>query len=185
MKRRLIYASIALLAVVSVSLAQMTKKTAPAKTAPTGKTHLMILPDAIKWGPIPANVMEGAPPAEFAKEPPLQCAILAGDPTKPGSPYIIRIKTPDGARIAPHWHPGDENITVIQGTFLLATGKKFDQAGLHAMPVGSYALMPKRTAHFASSKGDSIVQVNGIGPFKIVWVNPAATPPAKSSKSGN
>ncbi len=185
MKRRLIYASMALLAVVSVSLAQTAKKKALAKTAPAGKTHVMILPDAIQWGPIPASVMEGTPPAEFAKEPPPQYAALAGDPTKPGAPYIIRIKLADGARNAPHWHPGDENITVIQGTLLLATGEKFDPAALQAMPVGSYALMPKRTAHFASGKGDAIVQVNGIGPFKIVWVNPAAPPAAKSSKPGN
>ncbi len=180
MNKRLAYACAALLLLVSVSLAQTAKKTAPAKAALAGKSHVMILPDAIKWGPIPASLMEGAPPAEFAKEPPPQCAILAGEPSKLGSPYIIRIKTSDGARIAPHWHPGDENITVLQGTFLLATGEKFDTGALHALPAGSYALVPRRTAHFGSAKGDTIVQVNGLGPFKIIWLNPSAAPPAKS-----
>ena len=173
--------------VVSLSFAQTgaEKKKAAPKTAPAGNTHAMIYPDAIKWGPFPASLVEGAPPAEFANDSPAQCAILAGDPTKPGSNYIMRIKMSDCARVAPHWHPGDENITVLQGTLLLGVGQKFDKAALHELPAGSYALMPKRTAHFGSGKGETIVQVNGVGPFKVVWLNPAAAPPAKPAKSGN
>jgi hypothetical protein len=37
------------------------------------------------------------------------------------------------------------------------------------MPAGSYMVMLKGMHHFAVAQGD-VVQVNGMGPFKIHWV---------------
>jgi quercetin dioxygenase-like cupin family protein len=54
-------------------------------------------------------------------------AILAGDPDKVGSLFVFRIKQPDGSKIPPHWHPVDENVTLISGTFLYGVGEKFDE----------------------------------------------------------
>ena len=132
--------------------------------------HIAVTPDAIKWGPAPPALPPGA-----------QAAILAGDPRKSG-PYVIRTKFPDGYRVPPHWHPTDENVTVIKGTFMIGTGEKFDTAKMEALPSGSYMKMPKTMRHFAMAKGETIVQVHGMGPFEINYVNAADDPRKKSDK---
>jgi len=50
-------------------------------------------PDTIHWGPAPPVVQKEA-----------QFAVLEGDPTASSGDYTIRLKMPDGFRIAPHWH---------------------------------------------------------------------------------
>ena len=98
--------------------------------------------------------------------------VVSGDPTKPGAPFVIRIYNLDNMVVPPHWHPEDEHITVVKGTWLVAAGDVFDRAALREMNVGDYAMMPKQMRHFAWSKGDTVVQVHGIGPFKIHFVDP-------------
>lgn len=41
--------------------------------------------------------------------------IVSGDPTKPGAQYVIRMYNDAGFIVLPHWHPEDENITVVKG----------------------------------------------------------------------
>jgi len=45
------------------------------------------------------------------------------------------------------------------------------------MNVGNFVTMPKEMRHFAMSKGETIVQVHGAGPFKVNWVNPSEVQP--------
>jgi anti-sigma factor ChrR (cupin superfamily) len=122
-------------------------------------------PDAVKWSPL---------------APGMQISVLAGDPSKPG-PYTLRLKFSDATHVAPHWHPEDESVTVIQGTFLAGMGEKYDTASLHEFPTGSFILMPKEMRHFAAARGETIVQLHGNGPFVINYVNPADDP-SKSNK---
>jgi hypothetical protein len=68
-------------------------------------------PDTIPWGPAPPVVR---PEAQFA--------VLEGDPTASTGDYTIRLKMPDGFRIAPHFHPLRENVTVISWTFKVGMG---------------------------------------------------------------
>jgi len=94
--------------------------------------------------------------------------VVSGDPSKPGAPFVLRIAN-RANQIAPvHWHPEDENITVVKGTWCLGSGDKFDRNALREMNVGDYALMPKKMRHFAWSKTDTVIQVHGIGPFKVI-----------------
>jgi quercetin dioxygenase-like cupin family protein len=123
--------------------------------------------DTLKWGPPPADWVQGSPPPEFSGPRKSQWAVVSGDPSKPGAPFVIRVKSPDGERVPPHWHPQDENLTVLQGTFFLGSGEKFDQSAGHELKAGAYGFMPKKMWHFGWSKGETIVQVHGIGPFKI------------------
>jgi quercetin dioxygenase-like cupin family protein len=76
-----------------------------------------------------------------------QFAKLVGDPSKPGEPYVFRVKLPDGYSVRPHWHPMDENVTVIQGVFTLGFGTRIDSANMRNLPAGSYALLPKEVRH--------------------------------------
>jgi hypothetical protein len=129
------------------------------------KDHVMVPPDKIKWGPAPPALPKGA-----------QMAVLAGEPSKKGMPFVIRAKLPDGYKVAPHFHPGTENVTVLKGTFLIGRGDKFDLDKMEAMPAGSFMLMPKDMRHFAMAKGETLIQVHGIGPFDITYVNPTDDP---------
>ena len=108
-------------------------------------------------------------------------AVMAGDPAKAGEMFILRIKVPGGYHVAPHTHPGDEHLTVIKGTFMLGMGEKFDDKALKSLPAGSHAEVAKEMAHFAATKGETIVEVSGIGPFVIKYVNPNDDPSAKKT----
>jgi hypothetical protein len=122
--------------------------------------HVVVRPETIKWGPAPASLPAGA-----------QLAVLAGAPGKKGAPFVIRAKFPDGYKVPPHWHPTDENVTVIQGTLMVGKGDKFSADASQALPAGSFARMPRDMRHFAWTKGETIIQVHGIGPFAITYVN--------------
>jgi anti-sigma factor ChrR (cupin superfamily) len=100
-------------------------------------------------------------------------ASVSGDSEVEGAPFVVRLRCVDGAKIPAHWHPTDENVTVLKGTFLVGMGETFDEAKLQTMNVGNFATMPKEMRHFGACKGETIVQVHGAGPFKVNWVNPA------------
>lgn len=133
--------------------------------------HIMLTPDAIKWQPLPRDWADGPPPLGLAQVATsvTEVAIIQGDPTKEGSRFVIRIRSSFGTKIPPHWHEIDENFTVLSGTFCIGMGDKFDENACKDMPAGSYFVMPKGMHHFAVAKGD-VVQIHGVGPFKIYWV---------------
>ena len=131
------------------------------------KGHVLVRPDDLKWGPGPPGLPAGA-----------KVAVLAGDPGKDG-PYVLRAKLPDGYKVPPHWHPTDENVTVIKGTLMVGKGEKFSAGASEALPAGSFARMPTGMRHFAWTKGDTILQVHGVGPFEIIYVNAADDPRKK------
>ena len=129
--------------------------------------HIVARPETIQWGPAPPGLPAGA-----------TAAILLGDPGK-AVPYVIRAKMPDGYKVPPHWHPTDENVTVIQGTLMVGKGEAFNASASEPLPTGSYMRMPKEMRHFAWAKGETIIQVHGIGPFEINYVNPKDDPRKK------
>ena len=102
-------------------------------------------------------------------------ALVSGDPTKP-VPFVLRAQLPAGYKIAPHWHPTDEHVTVISGTVALGMGEKFDEAALKDTPTGGYFVAPAEMRHFFMSKTASTIQVHGVGPFAVNYVNPADDP---------
>lgn len=134
--------------------------------------HVMLGPQDIKWQPAPPVLPSGA-----------EIAVLDGDPSKAGRSFVIRLKFPDRYRIAPHWHPTDENIAVIQGTFRLGMGDTSAETAMHALSAGSFAKMPREVRHFAMTRGETIIQIHGSGPFAINYVNPSDDPSRKTSTS--
>ena len=128
--------------------------------AQSGAGPTIVKPMALKWDPF---------------TPGIELAVLSGDPTKAG-PYTIRLRLADGTKIAPHWHPEDENVTVMHGGFSAGMGDKFDDAALQELPAGSYVLMPKNMHHFAKATGQTVLQLHGQGPFVINYVNPEDDP---------
>lgn len=118
----------------------------------------------IKWVEGPASLPKRA-----------QIAVLEGDPTKEG-PFVFRIKVPDGYRIPPHTHPKTERVTVISGTFNIGMGDKFDETKTKAMPAGTYGYWETGMKHFVWIKGETVVQLHGMGPWSIKYVNPDDDP---------
>jgi quercetin dioxygenase-like cupin family protein len=127
----------------------------------------------------PVQVKWGAPPPAF--RPGARFALMSGDPGTAG-PFTVRLKLPAGYRISPHWHPTDENVTVISGTFSLGMGDKFDRASTTTLTAGGYALLPAEMRHFAWTKGGATVQVHGTGPFVLNYVNAADDPREAAGK---
>lgn len=147
--------------------AQTGSKAAKHVAAPA--THVLLTPDAIKWGPAPPVLPAGA-----------QVAVLDGNPFAPGF-FTLRLKFPDGYKVPAHTHPTDENIVVVQGTFRAGMADAYNEAGLHDFPAGSFIKMPRQMAHFATAKGETIVQIYGKGPFVVSYVNPNDDPTKKTS----
>jgi quercetin dioxygenase-like cupin family protein len=101
--------------------------------------------------------------------------VLEGDP-KAAGPFTIRVLMPDRYRVLPHFHPATEHVTVLKGTFKVGRGEKFDASALKRLPAGSFAATPPGVRHFAETEGETIVQLHGVGPWGIEYVNPADDP---------
>jgi quercetin dioxygenase-like cupin family protein len=86
---------------------------------------------------------------------------------------------PAGYKINPHYHPTDENVTVLSGTFQIGMGDKFDESTMRALPAGGFVLLPAAMHHYAMAKTAAVVQVHGMGPFQLTYVNPADDPQKK------
>jgi quercetin dioxygenase-like cupin family protein len=121
----------------------------------------------LKWGPAPAIFPAGA-----------KLAVLQGDPGK-AEPVTVRLDFPNGYVLPPHFHPTDEAVTVIQGTFQVGMGDKVDKSKLMAIPVGGFVVAGAGQHHYAVVKGRTIVQVNLMGPFALTYVNPSDDPTKK------
>jgi len=125
-------------------------------------------PDAVPYGPAPSSVPAGA-----------QLAVLEGNPGAMTGDYTVRLKMPDGYRIAPHWHPNRENVTVITGTFKVGMGDRFDESKMGDFPAGSFAYLDPDMHHYAMASGEVVVQIHGTSPFQINYVNPDDDPSRK------
>jgi anti-sigma factor ChrR (cupin superfamily) len=143
------------LAVVAAGVHSQEKKSG-------AEAHKIVHFGDLKWTPI----MKGC-----------DLAPVSGDPGAEGAPFVLRIRCADGIKVPAHWHPTDENLTVLKGTFLVAMGETYDETKLQPMNVGNFTTVPKEMRHFALCKGETIVQVHGAGPFKVNWVNPSEVPP--------
>jgi quercetin dioxygenase-like cupin family protein len=120
---------------------------------PPAAAPIVVVPGAENYTAAPSPFPNG-----------VMIAVLSGNPSEAGRPYTIRIKLPDGARVPVHTHGDTENVTVIQGTFLVAIGDTFDASKLKALPAGAYVSIPPNLAHYAMAKGPTIVDVSGLGP---------------------
>ena len=125
-------------------------------------------PDQVKWGPAPPFIPSGA-----------QLAVLEGNPMADSGDYTIRLKMPDGYKIAPHTHPTRENVTVISGTLKVGMGDKFDAGKMMSFGAGSFAYLDPSVHHYAAASGATIIQIHGQAPVKFNYINPADDPSMK------
>ncbi|HEX6827904.1 MAG TPA: cupin domain-containing protein [Burkholderiales bacterium] len=129
--------------------------------------HVMLGPDDVTWGAGPPSLPRGA-----------MLAVIEGKPSEPG-PFTMRLKFPAGFKVAPHSHPAIEHLTVLSGVIHFGMGDTFDAGKLMPMRAGSFIVMPVGTSHFVEAKEEAVVQVHGIGPWGVKYVNPADDPSKK------
>jgi quercetin dioxygenase-like cupin family protein len=123
-----------------------------------------VLPGEVAWSPAPASLPPGA-----------QAAVLYGDPTKNGA-FVLRLKFPPGYRVSPHIHPEPEIVTVISGTLLLGLGEIADPGKARPLPAGSFFVLRPGTAHFAFVEQETVLQLNGTGPWAVEYLDPRDDP---------
>ncbi len=163
MRRRLMVSAIALLGttlLLSFAIGQEHADSAHAK-------HLLVLPDKLEWKDGPAGLPPGA-----------KMAHLEGDMSK-AEPFTFRAKLPAGYKIPPHWHPAIEHVTVLSGKLGMGAGDMFDESKGTQLPAGGFGVMPAEMHHFAWAVEDTELQVHGVGPWGITYVNPADDPRKK------
>ena len=119
----------------------------------------------LKWGAAPPALPAGA-----------QASILSGDPGKAGL-FTMRLKFPANYAVAPHWHPSDEIVTVIDGQLSLGMGDTLDRVKAAKLSQGGYAVAPAKMHHYAFPGADgATVQLTANGPFQVTYVNPKDDP---------
>ena len=150
-----------------VAVASVNDASPRAQSAPAGAHHVTLRSADIQWKPL---------------RPGAEIAVVSGDPAKAGAPFVMRMRYQGVVRVPPHWHPTDEHITVLSGTFVVGMGERVDETAGTELAAGGYAWVPAKMPHYAWSKGDTVVQVHGIGPFAINYVNPADDPNKSSGK---
>lgn len=95
----------------------------------------------------------------------MQVAVLHGDPAGKGD-YTLRLKFPAGYTFPAHYHPNAEHLTVLSGTFLLSMGEK-EGGTLREYQPGDFLYIPPKKPHYGGAKGETVIQLHGIGPFEI------------------
>jgi quercetin dioxygenase-like cupin family protein len=144
--KKLMFASF-VFAAITLTLADTNKKEIIAFT-----------PLQVRWF-TPSNYTDGRERAQ-----------LLGDSSQGGA-WVDRVKIPAGKRVLAHTHPQDEPVTVIEGTWYLGEGTKFNSTKLKAYPAGSFILIPAGVPHFvAATEGDVIIQLSGNGKFQTDYV---------------
>ena len=86
---------------------------------------------------------------------------------------------PAGFEIAPHTHPNDENVTVLSGSFNIGTGDKLDQSKGTSVKADDYSFVMKGMTHYAWFTEDTVLQLHGMGPQGVTYVDPADDPRKK------
>jgi len=134
---------------------------------PSSGGHHMVSPQELVWSSI-ASLPKGA-----------EIAMIEG-PLNEAKPFIIRLKFPAGYRLPAHSHPAIEHVTVISGQFFMGVGDQLDPRQGHGLVPGSVAIMQPGVNHFAYTEEPTIVQVHGVGPWGLNYVNPADDPRKKN-----
>jgi ketosteroid isomerase-like protein/quercetin dioxygenase-like cupin family protein len=135
-----------------------------ADAGPPPGVHVMMETSTLKWGDAPPSLPPGS-----------KVAVVAGDPSQAG-PFVVRVQVPAGYKVPPHWHPGDENLTVLAGTIALGMGETWEDSKMQTLGIGGYAALPAQMRHYFLAKTASTFQVHGMGPLVVNYINPADDP---------
>jgi len=126
----------------------------------------------VKWINAPAPLPRGA-----------KLAMLQGDLAKPEA-FAFRLKLPAGYQLKPQSSPAIDRMIVVSGAFNLGTGEKFDRARTVPLYTG-YVHWPNKSPYFAFTKEETVIEIQGIGPWAVNYVNSTDDPMKKKQVSSS
>lgn len=132
--------------------------------AAEGDLHKVVPAEDVTFGAGPPHLPAG-----------VELAVLAGNPGEAGV-FVLRLKFPAGYVIPPHFHSQDELATVISGGLGIAMGDTLDRDAASLLAPGSFVQLPANMAHYAWANEETVVQLAGMGPFDITYVENADDP---------
>jgi len=121
--------------------------------------------DAVVWKPGPPNMPKG-----------VELSVLEGDPKQAGI-FTLRLKAPPGFMLAPHTHPVDERVTVISGSISVGFGARIEKQSARTFRAGAFYVNPPGATHYVFSDQGAVVQITGMGPWKVDFQSEDASRP--------
>jgi quercetin dioxygenase-like cupin family protein len=126
--------------------------------------HHDMTPVKPQWSPVGPNLLPGA-----------EIAVLQGDLSKPEL-FTFRLRMPNGYVVAPHYHVTDLHVTVVSGEFSAGMGDTIDLARAPILRPGDFVTVPANQHHFDAARSAAVIQIYGMGPFSLTYVNPNDDP---------
>lgn len=125
---------------------------------PEGTVQHVVHAGEVEWKPCPPHLPEGC-----------EITVLEGDP-KSTELFTVRFNVREGFVMAPHTHPKDERVTVIEGKVSVAFGLDgTHETATHFGP-GDYYINKRDAIHTVWADTDCILQITGIGPWEANFV---------------
>lgn len=122
------------------------------------------------------------PPADMPMQPGVKVAVLEGDP-KQSKTYTIRLQFPAGTKVPVHTHSSTERFMIIDGEYDFSVGDEWNEGSFQALMPSSVAVLPTQAMHYGrTGKNGAVIQVTGVGPFDMIYANPADAPQATPPK---
>lgn len=147
-----------LLLVVTAAGVAFARPQQKSAAAPEAKT---VTPDQLQWKP---GILPG-----------MEVAALEGDMSQKGT-LTVRMRFPDGFRLAPHTHPHPERVTLLSGTWLSARGTSYDASALRPLPAGSFMVTVPGVYHYGQARGEVVMQITTEGPYDFRFLDPNDDP---------
>jgi CubicO group peptidase (beta-lactamase class C family) len=113
--------------------------------------------------------------------PRTEIALVSGDPGRAG-PFVFRFRMPDGYWTHPHRHPVDARIRVVRGRLLYGEGDRLDSTRVEEMTAGQERRVPAGVAHFEGARGETEIEVGGVGPWSVEFLDPSKDPSSPAAR---
>ena len=121
----------------------------------------------LKWGAAPPSLPSGA-----------QMAVVKGDPGAKGM-FTLQLKMPADYAVPAHWHPTNETVKVLSGSVHYGMADKLDMTKAKTLTAGHSVTMKAKMNHWVHAPAPATLQVSGMGPFAITYVDPKDDPRTK------
>jgi hypothetical protein len=151
-------------ALVLASLAALAFSTIASAAGNPSADQVLVNAKSVKWVAAPPVLPKGA-----------MVAVLHGDPNTEGQ-YVMRVMMPPRYKMPFHWHSKTEHVTVISGALFVASQETYDKRIAHPVKQGGFLYVPARAQQFAFTKGKTVIEIHGEGPYDIKYTNPSDDP---------
>lgn len=121
----------------------------------------------LKWTDGPPSLPSG-----------VQMAVVSGNPNNKGM-FTIQLKMPADYAVPAHSHPTNEVVKVLSGKLHYGMADKLNMGEAKTLIVGHSVTMKAKMNHWVHAPAPATVQVSGMGPFQITYVNPKEDPRTK------